>query len=90
MPIQITAPLPTSCGSRSTQGRPTVSIPITKQGSLTDANIAIEKLRKAITAIHKDLFKRQQEHLLDLAIISEDKDDAKRTQILRTMAKQEQ
>ena len=66
-------------------------IPITKQRSLTDANTAVSKLRKAITAIHKESFQRRQEHLLDLlANISEDEGEVKRTQILHTMAKQEQ
>ena len=67
-----------------------LSIPITTHSTLTEANDAIAKLRKSITAIHKESFKRQQEYVLDLANISEDNGDDKKAKIIREMAKQEQ
>ena len=71
--------------ARATQ----LKIPITDSTTLPEASSAIAKLRLSILAIHKESNKRRQEHVLDLANISEDKGDDKKAKILREMAKQE-
>ena len=59
-----------------------LKIPITTSTTLTEANSAIAKLKSSILAIHKESIKQRQEHVLDLAKISEDKGDDKKATIL--------